>query len=173
MCRGKRYTNVKYASYNVTEVGKSMKMRQDFEAGVRNLRKFKSALILLFIYLLHIFLERKFCFISDASNWGWGGWWTSVQKLTPLPCPPTTSGARHFINRSGRGGAATCRNRTVISNNFKLIISGLTSIILVVLGTVNLQVSESDTTERLNWTDWIFSSRVHLFPFRCGQFSEL
>ena len=52
----KRYTNLKYASYNVTKVRKSMKMRQDFETAVTNLRKFKPALIHLFIYLF------GFCF---------------------------------------------------------------------------------------------------------------
>ena len=41
----------------------------------------------------------------------------------------------------GRGGAVTCRNSTVILTViFRLVISGLTSIILIVLGTVNLQL---------------------------------
>ena len=31
-------------------------------------------------------VERKVCFISDAGNWGTGGWQTSVQRLTP-PTP--------------------------------------------------------------------------------------
>ena len=49
-------------------------------------------------------------------------------------------------------GAVTRRNSTVI---FKLVISGLTSIILVVLGTVHLQFQGP------------------FVPFLCSQFSEL
>ena len=50
-------------------------------------------------------VERKNCFISDASNWG--GWWqTSVQRLT-LPCP-APSGKRFLDRRAGR---ATCRKQ--------------------------------------------------------------
>ena len=58
---------------------------------------------------------------------------------------PDKQGVRAFIDRIrvGRGsgvGAVTCRNSTVISNShLQLVISGLTSIILVLLGTVNLQ----------------------------------
>ena len=56
-------------------------------------------------------VERKNCFISDASNWG--GWWqTSVQRLTlPRPAP---SGKRFLDRRAGR---ATCRNSTVSSDS--------------------------------------------------------
>ena len=65
---------------------------------------------------------------------GWGGW-TSVQR----PIPPTDKqGIRAFIDRVGIG--VTCRNSTVISDcHLQLVISGLTSIMLLVLGTVNLQ----------------------------------
>ena len=77
-------------------------------------------------------VEKKVCLISDACDSG-GGSQTSVQRPTP---PSTSRGWEHY-RQSGRGwGGATCRNSTVI---FKLVISGLTSIILVVLGTVNLQ----------------------------------
>ena len=81
-------------------------------------------------------VERKVCFISDAGNWGWGvGGWTSVHR----PIPPTDKqGIRAFIDRVGIG--VTCRNSTVISDShLQLVISGLTSIMLLVLGTVNLQ----------------------------------
>ena len=95
-------------------------------------------------------VERKVCFISDAGNWGWGvegGWWTSVQRLTP---PAGKQWVRAFIDRVGIG--VTCRNSTVPSNShLQLVIRGLISTMLVALGTVNL----------LFW--------VHLFPFLCSS----
>ena len=66
----------------------------------------------------------------------------SVQRPTPTPTCPNKQAVRAFYRQSVcvcvcvGGGAVTCRNSTVI---FKLVISGLISIILVVLGTVNLQ----------------------------------
>ena len=65
------------------------------------------------------------------------GWWTSVQRLTyPVPQQAVDES---IYRQSGEGGEVTCRNSTVISNShLQLVISGLTSIILVVLGTVNL-----------------------------------
>ena len=83
-------------------------------------------------------MERKVCFFSDAGTWGGGGWWTFVQRLTP---PHDKQGVRAFIDRvAGAERGITCRNSTVITNShLQLVISGLTSIILVALGTVNLQ----------------------------------
>ena len=82
-------------------------------------------------------VERKVCFTSDANNWG-RGWQTSVQRSPPHPKVVGES-----FYRWGWGdawGEVTCRNSTVISNcQLQLVISGVTSIILVVLGTVNLQ----------------------------------
>ena len=43
-------------------------------------------------------VERKVCFISDASTWGRGGWWTFVQRLTPAH---DKQGVRAFRQRSG------------------------------------------------------------------------
>ena len=63
-------------------------------------------------------------------------------------------GVRAFIDRVRRVLRAE-RAQASLTVIFKLVISHLTSIILVVLGTVNLQF-------------W-----VHLFPSLCGQFSEL
>ena len=41
-------------------------------------------------------LERKVCFISDASNWD-GGWCqTSVQRLTPTPTPTCSQWGKSF-----------------------------------------------------------------------------
>ena len=80
-------------------------------------------------------MERKVCFISDAGNWRGAGGWTSVQRLIP---PADKQRVRAFIDRVGIG--VTCRNSTVISDShLQLVISGLTSIMLLVLGTVNLQ----------------------------------
>ena len=59
----------------------------------------------------------------------------SVQR--PTPPTPATSGARAFINRRRRPHAET--EQSFLTVTFKLIIGGLTGIILVVLGTVNLQ----------------------------------
>ena len=55
-----------------------------------------------------------------------------------------------------RKGLHAKTEQSALTVIFKLAIRGLTSVILVVLGTVN-----------------IFSSRVHLFPFLWSQFSEL
>ena len=79
-------------------------------------------------------MERKICFILDASNWGRGGQ-TSVQRLT---LPRTgNQWARAFIeNRRGPHAKTAQSALTVI---FRLVIGGLTSITLTVLGTVNLQ----------------------------------
>ena len=75
-------------------------------------------------------VERKVCFISDASNWGEAGGHPSKGQLPAS----NKQGVRAFVDRVG---GVTCRNSTVI---FKLVISGLPSIILVVSGQlVNLQ----------------------------------
>ena len=53
--------------------------------------------------------------------------------------PPWQAVGESFYRQS-QGWGATCRNSSVISNShLQLVISGLTSIILVVLRTVNLQ----------------------------------
>ena len=44
-------------------------------------------------------VERKLCFISDAGNWRWGEWRTSVQRLTTTP--PDKQRVRAFIDRLG------------------------------------------------------------------------
>ena len=82
-------------------------------------------------------VERKVCFISDDGNRGPGrGWRMSVQRLTPPWL--ATSGARALIDKMRGGGA--CRNSTTNSDtHLQIGIGGLSSIILVVLGAVNLQ----------------------------------
>ena len=77
-------------------------------------------------------MARKICFILDANNWGRGGW-TSVQRLTPCT---GNQWARAFIESRRGPHAKTQSALTVI---FRLVIGGLTSITLTVLGTLNLQ----------------------------------
>ena len=69
-------------------------------------------------------VEKKVCFI-DVGNW----------RRKAAICTK----ARAFIDRSGGGG--TCRNTVQSATTviLKLVIGGLTSVILVVLGRVNLQ----------------------------------
>ena len=95
-------------------------------------------------------VERKVCFISDASRWCR----EEDGHLSKGWFPPSGSHwSKSFYRQKEGTYAETAQSvQTVI---FKLIICGLTSMILVVLGTVNLQF------------------QVHLFPFFWGQFSEL
>ena len=64
----------------------------------------------------------------------------SKGQLTPTPVTLDKQGVRAFIDRVGRWwGKVPWGNSTVISNShLKLVTSGLTNIILVVLGSVNL-----------------------------------
>ena len=97
------------------------------------------------------------------------GWWKAKFALFQMSASATgegegrhlskgwlpalaTSGVRAFINRRGLHAEIAQLSLTVI---LKLAIDGLTSIILVVLGTVNLQFQDP------------------FFPFLWGQFSEL
>ena len=64
------------------------------------------------------------------------GDWTSVQRLTPAPNPGNQRGQSFYRQEEGPRAETAQSALTVI---FKLVISGLTSIILIVLGTVNLQ----------------------------------
>ena len=81
-------------------------------------------------------VERKVCFISDIRNCGWvrGGEWTSVQRLIPPHRQPVRQ--ELFIDRSRRIQAETPQSSLTVI--FKLVIGGLTSVILIVLGTVSL-----------------------------------
>ena len=94
-------------------------------------------------------VERKACFLSDASNWQGGQ--ISVQRLTPNPL--ASSGARTFIDR--RSGLHAEMAQSALPVIFKLVTGGLTNVILVVLGIISLQ------------------SRGVLYPFLWGQVSEL
>ena len=67
-----------------------------------------------------------------------GGLWTSVQgqSRSPPPLAPSKQGVRAFIGRVRGGGQHGETAQSSLTVIFKLIISGLTSNILVVLGTV-------------------------------------
>ena len=95
-------------------------------------------------------VEKKVCFISDAGNWGGRRWQTSVQR--PAPQPWQTRGECFYRQSCGVGGwlhtETTQSSTTVI---FKLIISGLTSIIFVVLDTVYLQFQSRFVSISLSW----------------------
>ena len=79
-------------------------------------------------------MERKVCFILDAGSWGGG--WTSVRKLT-LPPPHQNQWARAFIG--GGKGLHVETAQSALTVILKLVIGGLTSVLLTVLSTVNLQ----------------------------------
>ena len=83
-------------------------------------------------------MERKVCFISDVGNWQ-GGLWTCVQRLTPSPPQQAVGESIYRLSQQGAGGNIKKQHHHLLTVIFKLIISSLTSIILVVLGTVNLQ----------------------------------
>ena len=82
--------------------------------------------------------ERKVCFILDAGSWWRGRWWKSVQRPTPATWQPV--GQELFYRQTLGVVGATCRTAELsLTVIFKSVIGGLTSIILIVLGTVNLQ----------------------------------
>ena len=66
-----------------------------------------------------------------------GGWWTSIQRLTSRTL--TTSGARDFTDPSRGGGLHAGTAKSSLTVVFSLVIGGLTSDMLVVLGTTSLQ----------------------------------
>ena len=84
-------------------------------------------------------MGRKVCLVSDARSWRVGEV-DVCPKSDPHPTPGNQWGKSFYRQRDGVVGAATCRNRTVSSTvTFRWVISGLTSDVLIVLGTVNLQ----------------------------------
>ena len=81
--------------------------------------------------------KRKFALFQTLAT-GVGGWQTSVQRPT-LPHLASRV-ARAFIDR-GRGLPAVIA-QSALTVIFKLVVGGLTSIILIVWGTVNLQFQD-------------------------------
>ena len=82
------------------------------------------------------------------------GDWTSVQRLTPAPNPGNQRGQSFYRQEEGPRAETAQSALTVI---FKLVISGLTHVILIALCTL------------------VFSSRTHVFAFleaiiqKCGS----
>ena len=75
--------------------------------------------------------ERKVCFISDARNWGQG------HVCPKANSPRDNQQARVFIDRQRGLHAESVQSALTVI--FKLVMDGLTRVILVVLGAVNLQ----------------------------------
>ena len=81
-------------------------------------------------------MERKICFILDASNQGGKeGRVDSCPKADSTP-PPETGHKSFYRQREGLHVETAQSALTVI---LKLVIGGLTSVILIALRTVNLQ----------------------------------
>ena len=81
--------------------------------------------------------KRNFALFQIPATVGQGA---ICPKATPPPQLPTSKGPRAFIGRSARQlHAETAHLLTSLTVIFRLVISGLASIILVVLGTVSLQ----------------------------------
>ena len=64
------------------------------------------------------------------------GWWKGKFALFQMPATGGGQGVRGFINRAWRANAETEQSSLTVI--FRLVLGGLTSIILVVLGTLNL-----------------------------------
>ena len=108
-------------------------------------------------------VERKVCFILDAGNLGRG---TPVQKPTP---PNWQSGARAFID-GGRGLHAGPA-QAALAGFLSLSIGGLTSVILIVLGTVGrfVPIPLRPVLELWQLMSWLQSGhRVVNFSTWCG-----
>ena len=85
-------------------------------------------------------MERKVCFISDAGTCdgvGEGRHLSKGQLPAPAPAIPEEQGIGAFIDRERELCAKTAQSALTVI--FKLILGGLVSLILVVVGTVNLQ----------------------------------
>ena len=77
--------------------------------------------------------EREVCLISDASGQGLGEERMSAQR----PTPPTDNQWARALWAEGAGYMQ--KQQSALTVTLNLIISGLTSIILIVLSTINLQ----------------------------------
>ena len=79
-------------------------------------------------------VERELCFTYDARKWGLGvgGRADTYPKANSTP---DNQGARAFIDRGGRLHIETAQSALMLI--LKLVISGLTNVVLIVLSTVN------------------------------------
>ena len=101
-------------------------------------------------------MEGKVCFISGTGNWGWGFEGVGDREgglLSKGQLPPWLWVGKSY-HRWRKG--ATCRKSTVSSESHLEIGHGW-----------------SDQSSWLFEVQFIFSSRVRLFPFLWGQFLEL
>ena len=90
-------------------------------------------------------MEGKVCFILDACNWGWGGYWTPVQRPIPPPPPYThtqtdNQWAVAAINPGMGLNAESVHSGLMVI--LKLAMRGVTSIILIVSRMVNFQFQD-------------------------------
>ena len=83
-------------------------------------------------------VENKVCFISDVSNWG-ARRGVDVRPKTDLPHHQQAEGKSFYRRGAGVGGLHAETSTAISDSHLPLLISGLSSITLVVLGTVNLQ----------------------------------
>ena len=81
--------------------------------------------------------ERKVCFISNAGSWRKG----RVADICPKADspPPGNQWGKSSYRQSGGGGLYAETAQLALTVILKLVISGQTSIILIVLSMVNLQ----------------------------------
>ena len=86
-------------------------------------------------------LEMKVCFIFDAGTWCRGReGCVPAQRLTLPPLPhPTPPIIREQEFLWTEGGGYVQKEQSALAVILKLVISGLTSVILIVLGTVSVQ----------------------------------
>ena len=85
--------------------------------------------------------EREVCLISDASGQGLGEERMSAQR----PTPPTDNQWARALWAEGAGYMQ--KQQSALTVTLNLIISGLTSIILIVLSTINLQFPHSSVSK--------------------------
>ena len=98
--------------------------------------------------------EGKFALFQLPIAGGWGEV-DVCPKSDPHPTPGNQWGKSFYRQRDGVVGAATCRNRTVSSMvTFRWVISGLTSDVLIVLGTVKPSVPGSICSHFLVARSW-------------------
>ena len=122
-------------------------------------------------------VERKVCFIMDAGIWGKVGVGWTLSKDWLLHFTPSNQGARTFIDREKGLHAETIQSALTII--LKLVISGLTIIILIVSGTINLQfqgqfvsISWDKFSELWQHMSWLRSGH-HVVNFFWWEFQDL
>ena len=114
-------------------------------------------------------MERKVCFISYAGNWGGRA---DVCPKDNSPCTGNQWGKSFYRQKCGRG--TRCRNSSHLTGIFKLVISGLTTVISIVLDKVNYQFQDPVVSISL-WSIlgivvallWVWERNGNLFQYSC------